>query len=312
MTEHLYILGNPVAHSKSPAMHNALYQAVGLDWEYGFALKEDDQAAEDFIGEREFLGCNITMPYKRIAFQEADIKAASAKLAGGANVLVNKDGTLLGYNVDGKGCIGFLELAGVSFAEANVVVCGTGPTSLAIVHAAAEAGAATVTLLGRNKERTKACMDGYLDKYHELVSTAIPMPSAVDGHLGFAEAYEHASFRFGRYDDSRKALTDADVIIDATPLGMHADDPAPFDVKLVHEGQTVMDVVYGHGETALLAAANAVGATAFDGAGMLVAQAVDTAQILFDVFGVECALSRREMFSIMAKAAGFNLEQRLG
>ncbi len=302
MTEKLYILGHPVAHSKSPAMHNALYQACGLDWEYGFADEQDDQAAEDMIGQREFLGCNVTMPYKRVAYAEADIKAASAKLAGGANVLANKDGVLIGYNVDGKGCIGFLEMEGVAFSGAHVVVCGTGPTSLAIMHAAAEAGADVVTLLGRDKARTQARVNAYLDEYRELLSTAVPMPSAVEGHRGFADAYEAVQFRFGDYMGSRTALAQADVIVDATPLGMEAGDPAPFDTGLLHEGQTVMDVVYGHGTTALIAAAKDAGARTFDGAGMLICQAVDTAQIFFDIFGIDCTLTRRQMFDIMVAA----------
>lgn len=307
MTEQLFIIGHPVAHSKSPAMHNALYQELGLDWDYGFADLEDDAEAQRFIEGRGFLGSNVTMPYKPVAFAGADIQAATAKLAGGANVLVNKDGVLICYNVDGKGCIGYLELAGVTFAEARVAVCGTGPTSLAIMHAAAEAGAADVVLLGRNKERAQACVNRYLDEYRELLSTAVPMPSSVEGHLGFAEAYEHANFRFGDYKGARRAIEDADVIIDATPLGMQAGDPAPFDVALLHEGQVTMDVVYGHGDTALLQAAKAAGARTFDGAGMLVAQAVDTAQIFFDVNGIDCALTRSQMFSLMANAAGFAL-----
>lgn len=307
MAEQLFIIGHPVAHSKSPAMHDALYRELGLDWDYGFADLADDAAAQRFIDGRGFLGCNVTMPYKPVAFASADIQAATAKLAGGANVLANKDGVLICYNVDGKGCIGYLELAGVPFAEARVAVCGTGPTSLAIMHAAAEAGAADVVLLGRNKERAQACVNRYLDEYRELLSTAVPMPSSVEGHLSFAEAYEHANFRFGDYGGARRAIAEADVIIDATPLGMHEGDPAPFDGTLLHEGQVVMDVVYGHGETALMHAARAAGARTFDGAGMLVAQAVDTAQIFFDVNGVDCPLTRPQMFSLMANAADFAL-----
>ncbi len=306
MAERLYVLGHPVAHSKSPVMHNALYEALGLDWDYGLADKEDAEAAEHFIAAREFLGCNVTMPYKPLALAQADIKAASAKLAGGANVLVSKEGTLIAYNVDGKGCVGFLEMRDVSFSEAKVVVCGTGPTSLAILHACAEAGAADIVLLGRDKGRTQACVNGYLEQYQELLSTAIPLPSAVEGHLGFAEAYEHATFRFGDYAGARKVIAQADIIIDATPLGMQEGDPAPFDASLLHEGQVVMDVVYGHGLSTLLAAAQEVGARTFNGAGMLVCQAMDTDEILFDIFGVDAFLSRPEMFTLMAHAAGFD------
>ena len=63
MAEQLYVLGHPVAHSMSPVMHNALYEALRLDWDYGLADREDGEAAERFIAAREFLGCNVTMPY---------------------------------------------------------------------------------------------------------------------------------------------------------------------------------------------------------------------------------------------------------
>ncbi|MEG0322990.1 MAG: shikimate dehydrogenase, partial [Raoultibacter sp.] len=89
--------------------------------------------------------------------------------------------------------------------------------------------------------------------------------------------------------------------------GMHVDDAAPFDTSLLHDGQTVFDAVYGHGTTALFAGAQAAGATVFDGAGMLVSQAVATAVALMEIEGVEFSLSRDEMFNIMAEAAQFDL-----
>ncbi|MCI9128993.1 MAG: shikimate dehydrogenase [Eggerthellaceae bacterium] len=303
----LYIAGHPVTHSKSPVMHNALYEAIGLDWEYGFKDLACDEDAKRFFQDKAYLACNVTTPYKGVAFATADIQAASAKLAGGANVLINKDGCLICYNVDGKGCVGWLEMAGVVFKGQRVVVCGTGPTSLAIMNAAAEAGAHDVTLLGRDKAKCQRAVGGYLDRCRELLSTAIPMPAADPDHLSLAEAYDQVSFRFGEYGTSRRAIQEADVIIDATPLGMHEGDPAPFDTDLLHEGQAVMDVVYGHGQTALVKAAEEQGARIFAGQGMLVCQAVDTVQILFDIFSVDCKLTRREMFNIMDEAAGFKL-----
>lgn len=85
--------------------------------------------AETFLAARDFLSINITTPYKPEAFAAADVRAASATLAHGANVLVNKDGALIAYNTDGQGCVAYLERAGVDFRGASVVVCGTGPTS---------------------------------------------------------------------------------------------------------------------------------------------------------------------------------------
>ncbi len=101
--------------------------------------------------------------------------------------------------------------------------------------------------------------------------------------------YKQVGFKFGSYATSRQAIAGADIIIDATPLGMKAGDPAPFDTALLSANQTVFDVVYGHGETALARAARAAGCRFFDGAGMLVGQAVVTVGILRDITG-EAAL----------------------
>lgn len=307
MTKKLFIVGHPVGHSKSPVMYNAAYERLGLDWEYGFKDIDDQDAALAFLRDGDYLSVNITTPCKPQAFEASDLKAATALLAGGVNLIVHKEGRRLGYNVDGQGCVLFLEREGVSFADAKVVVCGTGPTALSILHACAQAGAREVVLLGRDKERARGVLERYVDEYRELVSTAIPLPAAKDGHLGFAEAYDHVEYRFGAYETSKKAIRSADVVIDATTLGMHEGDPAPFDTELLSASQVVMDTVYGHGESALIAAAKDTGCRTFDGAGMLVSQAVLSATMVCEVEGVECDLSYEELFDIMARAADFDL-----
>ena len=236
------------------------------------------------------------------------MRAASATLAHGANVLVNKDGALIAYNTDGQGCVAYLERAGVDFRGASVVVCGTGPTSLSILHAVAQAGPAEVVLIGRDKEKARNVMRTYADELGAMIGRVVDMPAFKEGHLSFSEVYKQVGFKFGSYATSRQAIAGADIIIDATPLGMKAGDPAPFDTALLHEGQTVFDVVYGHGETALARAARAAGCTFLDGAGMLVGQAVVTVGILRDITG-EAALDipEDELFRLMADAAGFNL-----
>ena len=86
--ERLYILGHPVAHSKSPVMYNAVYGACGLPWTYDFADYAELDDARTFLDERQFLSINITTPYKPLAFEAATRKDPSAVLAQGANVLV--------------------------------------------------------------------------------------------------------------------------------------------------------------------------------------------------------------------------------
>lgn len=307
MTEKLYLLGHPIAHSKSPAMYNAAYERLGLPWRYECADVPTVEQARAFLEARDFLSVNITTPYKPQALEAATHRAASAKLAQGANLLVKHGDALIAYNTDGQGCVSFLERTGFSFADASVVVCGTGPTALAICHACAIAGAREVVLVGRDKERSQRVLESYVDAFGKLAHAAIDLPAAEQHHRSFLTAYEQTTFKFGTYATSTQALGSADLVVNATTLGMGVDDPAPFDPALLHEGQCVFDAVYGHGETALVAGARAAGCIVYDGAGMLVAQAVASVQAVVDIAGVDVDLESIDLFSFMAEAAGFEV-----
>lgn len=307
MTEKLYLLGHPIAHSKSPAMYNAVYERLGLPWRYECADVPTVEQARAFLEARDFLSVNITTPYKPQALEAATHRAASAKLAQGANLLVKHGDALIAYNTDGQGCVSFLERTGFSFADASVVVCGTGPTALAICHACAIAGAREVVLVGRDKERSQRVLESYVDAFGKLAHAAIDLPAAEQHHRSFLTAYEQTTFKFGTYATSTQALGSADLVVNATTLGMGVDDPAPFDPALLHEGQCVFDAVYGHGETALVAGARAAGCVVYDGAGMLVAQAVASVQAVVDIAGVDVDLESIDLFSFMAEAAGFEV-----
>lgn len=307
MSEKLFILGHPVSHSKSPVMYNAVYPQMGLDWTYDFADIEDEQKAQNFIESGDYLSINITTPYKKLAFDASTHKAASAKLAQGANVLVRKGDALIAFNTDGEGCIAALERSGVNFAGKKVAICGTGATSLAIYHAAAVAGSESVLLLSRNTERSRAAVEAYVNRFGALFNAASALQQAdvkpeIEGHRTFREAFGRTLFLYGSYDTSHDAISAADVIINATPLGMKADDPAPFDAALLSEGQVIFDCIYGHGETALVSAAGAAGATVYNGAGMLVAQAVATVYAVCELAEVTVPYTRDELFDMMAKA----------
>ena len=269
-------------------MHNAAYDALGLDWEYGFADYPDAAEARAFIDNGEWLALNITMPYKPLALECADVASLSARLAGGANVLIRGESGVCADNVDGKGCVSFLAKCGVELAGKGVVVCGTGPTSLSIMHACVCAQASRVTLLGRDSSRAKAVLGGYKAA---LVGADAPMHPAELDALS--------------YGDAERRLLEAQVIVDATPLGMNAGDPAPFDATLLSRNQVVVDVVYGHGETALLAAARAAGCAAYDGSGMLVGQAVETVRVIAETTGLFTIPEGIDLYSVMASAAGF-------
>ena len=306
MTEHLYLLGHPIAHSKSPAMYNSAYERLGLPWHYDLADHAAVDEARAFLEAAGFLSVNVTTPYKPLAFEVAAATAASAKLAQGANLLVRKNGSLIGYNTDGQGCVAYLEREGLVFAGKRVAVCGTGPTALSILHACSVAGADVCLLVGRDKERTRGVLEAFVERFGLLANATIDLPAAHPHHRSFRTAYERTVFKFGSYATSEKALASADLVVNATPLGMHAGDAAPFDTSVLRPGQTVFDAVYGHGETALVRGAREAGCTVLDGSGMLVGQAVATVNIVCDLAEVDQPLSDDELFELMARAAGFS------
>ena len=311
--EKLYVLGHPVAHSKSPVMYNAVYQALGLDWHYDFADCSQESQARELLEARDFLSINITTPYKPLAYSQAAVVTSSAALAQGANVLIVRDGEFVADNTDGLGCVSYLKRCGVRFDGASVVVCGTGPTARAIMHACALAGAAKVTLLGRDSGRTADVVSEYEERLAQLATgvgaDGAQVLDAIDPRYAVAslgDIVASCAIRGADYASGAQDIAQADVIIDATRLGMQHGDPAPFDVSPISAGQTVFDVVYAHGETALIAGARAAGAAAYDGEGMLVAQAVAT------VHDIKCALDLPidfdsiDLFEVMRAAAGFS------
>ena len=306
LTERAYILGHPISHSQSPAMHNAVYQAFGLDWEYGFADCLDEEQALAFLQRGDWRALNVTMPYKPLAYEAADERSAAAVLADAANVLVRaNDGSLLADNTDGIGCVSYLQRCGVRLAGSSVVVCGTGATARAIMHAVVLAGSSHVVVAGRNAYRADEVACGYLAQLDDMAKAPMTVFAFNDAKRMSAlqRAADFADVEGGSYDELYGALEAADVIVDATPLGMMSNDPAPFDTSVLHAGQTVLDVVYGHGETALLQAARKVGCAAYDGKGMLVAQAVQTVRDIEEAIGDFGIPADFDLYALMVAAA---------
>lgn len=282
MNPEFVLIGDPVAHSLSPVMHNALYQELGKEkwpfsrWHYRAVRCADEEEAAhqiNLVRTGRYRGMNVTMPYKKLAARCADFSDASVIAAGGANVLVrDEDLKLCAYNTDGLGAVRAIErVSDTSLADARVLICGTGPTSLAIATASAQAGASEVTLLSRDEAKALSCVN--------RIRTNIDP--------------REASVLHGRdYAQMDVLVPRADVIVDATPRGMNPDDEAILDTNLLHEGQVVLDTVYGHGETALLAGAWQHGATCMDGLEMLVEQAALSVEIWADALSLPVEVDR--------------------
>jgi shikimate dehydrogenase len=240
------VIGSPVAHSRSPAIHNAAFAAAGLDWAFlAFEVPPGGAvAALDAVRALGLGGLSVTMPHKGDVAAAVDERSEVVERLGAANCVVPVGGgRLRGESTDGAGFVRSLADAGFEPAGRRCTVVGAGGAARAVVLALAAAGAAAVTVSNRsagNARRAAALAPG-------TGRVAEPGVAA--------------------------AITEADLVVNATPIGMGADGAVPFDPSLLGAGQVVADLVYDPLETPLLAAAAAAGCRTVDGLGMLVHQA---------------------------------------
>ncbi|MBN2405886.1 MAG: shikimate dehydrogenase [Coriobacteriia bacterium] len=247
------VIGWPVEHSLSPSMHNAAYENLGLNWTY-LPLATPDQGSlmrvVSALRALSFVGFNVTMPYKALMLELCDEVAMFAQMAGAVNTVHCVDGRLIGYNTDGRGLLESLaEETGFTPEGRRVVVLGTGGAAGAAMVAFVLGKAAHLTIAGRD-----------LDKADKMLAR-------VEGYL---RGMQVASVTLG--PDAEEAVRSADLIVNATSLGMAPDDPTPVPAEWLSASQVVCDMTYACADTALRAAARTAGAKAMGGLGMLVAQ----------------------------------------
>ena len=239
------VIGTPIAHSISPAIHNAAFVARGLDWVFvAFDVREGQaERALDAMRALGIRGLSVTMPHKTAVAAAVDELTDSARELRAVNCVVNRDGWLVGDNTDGAGFIdGFRHDTGADPAGQRCGVVGGGGAARAVARALAMAGAAEVVVVNRNSEAA-----------------------------GIAASLAGANGRVGTIDDLRGCT----VIVNATPLGMAGAHEAevPVSPDRLRPGQVVIDLVYNPLETRWLAAARAKGVAAHNGLSMLVFQA---------------------------------------
>lgn len=237
------VIGSPVHHSLSPALHNAAFEALHVDWVYValHVAPGEGQRAIDAMRLLGLGGLSVTMPHKETVAGAVDALDPAAEALRSVNTVVPAaDGTLVGYSTDGAGFVASLAAAGVSVQGRYVGMLGAGGAARAIADALGRAGAAQVAVINRTASSAEAT-------------------AALAGRVGVVAG--------------TAALRDADIVVNATSVGMASDVDIPCDPELLRAGQVVADIVYHPRETALLRAARSVGATAVDGLGMLVHQA---------------------------------------
>jgi shikimate dehydrogenase len=244
------IIGDPVAHSRSPAIHNAAYAAAGLDWVFLAFPVPPGQAGTALDGVRALgiAGLSVTMPHKTDAASACDELTPTASALGVVNAVVNRDGVLVGDSTDGAGLVRSLADEGITARGTSVLVLGAGGSARAIVLALAGAGA-HVTVAARRADAAAAA-------------------------ASLAEGVRTVDFA-----DLDAAVQDASVLVNSTPIGMQG-EPPPFAVEALDGRALVLDTVYHPAETPLLIEARARGVPAANGLGMLVHQAA----VSFELF----------------------------
>lgn len=245
-----FVVGHPIAHSRSPLIHGAWLERYGIaDGSY----EAVDVDPEEFPGLLErvrggaFTGGNVTIPYKETAFAAADRRDAAAEAIGAVNTLWIEDGALTGGNTDAYGFAANLDAEAPGWAEAGTaLVLGAGGASRAVLHALLTRGVERILLANRTRARAEELADR------------------------FGPRVEAAG-----WEEARARLGEAGLLVNTTALGMQGKDALDLDLSALPEGAVVTDIVYVPLETPLLAAARArKNLRVVDGLGMLLHQAV--------------------------------------
>ena len=250
------LIGHPVEHSFSPPMHNAAFDALGMDWAYvAFDVNPNDlSSAIEGAKSLNIEGFNVTIPHKIGVMQYLNELDEVASLIGAVNTIDLKN--LKGYNTDGIGAVRAIEEVS-SIKDKDVIVAGAGGASRAISFYLAKFGANSITILNRNVNKAQNLAEDVLksDLISDVKSDSI---SQINGYLG-----------------------NADILVDTTPLGMdpHIDDEPIARADNMHEDLVVFDAVYNPNETVLIKEAIKAGAKPVYGIKMLLYQGAESFKI---------------------------------
>lgn len=276
MTTRAAVIGSPVSHSLSPAIHSASFAALGVDWRYEAVEVTHDSLGTFMASVRGggFGGLSVTMPLKEAVIAHLDSLDDDARTLNAVNCVSVGNGDLRGHNTDGDGCCDAIESEGsVGLVGQRTVILGAGGTARSVARALARRGADIVVV---NRSRRNA---------EELVRM---VRDSVDQSVGIVVGDE-------------SAITEATVLVNATSVGMNSDE-LPVAAGVLHGGLVVLDAVYSPMDTALLRAARSAGATTVDGLWMLIHQARHQ-QLLWLGSAADADLMRAESVRELARRA---------
>jgi shikimate dehydrogenase len=248
----LVLLGNPVAHSLSPAFQNAALDAAGLALRYE-AIDVAPPALDATLAELSFQGAagNATVPHKIAIHDRCSVLTPLAKRAGAVNTFWFDDGTLHGDNTDVGGFRAAVdELRAGEPLPSRIILLGAGGAAAAVCTAAEEWGATSVQVVARSR----GAAHRLAARFPELVEIVETFDALVAPPV------------------ARRGAHTPPLVVNATPLGLDAGDTLPVEIDALPEGALVLDLVYGRGETRFVRAARAAGHRSADGLTMLLEQ----------------------------------------
>lgn len=245
MEKHFAVIGHPIEHSLSPAMHNAGYKALGLDIEYQRFHVEPGRLTEAVEGlcALGFSGWNVTLPYKEQIIPLLDTLTPQARRAGAVNTVKIDAGQRIGHNTDGDGFVRSIEKEFNGLRGKKAVLLGAGGAAKGIALALAEQGM-HLHILNRTLEKAEA------------------LGLVIRGEGGTATA---GAFAQGEW------LKDVDLLVQTTSAGLHG-EPFPFSLQGISPQTLVVDIIFNPWETAFLQEAKKLGCRTLNGLGMLLYQ----------------------------------------
>jgi shikimate dehydrogenase len=257
-TKLLGIIGHPVGHSLSPRMHNAAFAADGADYVYVAMDVVPDRlpTAVGGLAALGFVGFNVTMPHKKAILPLLDELDKTARLSGAVNTVVAGEEGLQGLNTDGSGFVEACGEAGVFLAGRRVLILGAGGAAAAIAVAVLGEGASRLYIVNRTIGRAEQL------------------------HAKLSEIARGVEILVRSFDGVDKVAAEAEVLINATYLGMKKRDPLPLPAESLSAEKVVCDAVYLAGaETALIRRAREAGARTVSGERMLLYQGVQAQRV---------------------------------
>ena len=254
------VIGDPVAHSRSPQMQNAAFEALGMGRPYG-KLRVDPAKIGEFaeFARHHLKGVNLTVPHKQVIIPFVDELSPQAAACQSVNTLKIIGGKLYGYSTDGAGIAGAVrENFGISLKDLRVVMLGAGGAATAIAFELGWQKSASVVIANRSVEKAQSLAE----------KVALHCPETKLSAISLADE--------GKLAD---AIEKADLLLQVTSLGLHDEDPAPMDLELLKRNPAlrVFDAIYR--PTPLLKRAQELGLSAADGREMLIYQGAASFEI---------------------------------